>query len=129
MPQMPESHVLQNFKKPFDTFPSLIPIDDAMPYVLPTFYLCCHSTQCWIRICREGYTINMYDMSNYGKVIQLLLLEGIYILHIITLKLALIFSDKVIGLYLLQFFVGLQKSSMPYSKRRGRGHGQQLLCI
>ena len=71
----------------------------------------------------------MYDMSNYGKMIQLLLLKGIYILYIITFNIALIFSDKAIGLYLLQFFVGLQKSNMPYSNRSGRGHGQQLLCI
>lgn len=34
---MPESHVVQKFKEPFDTFPSLVSIDDAMPYVLPTF--------------------------------------------------------------------------------------------
>lgn len=43
------------------------PIDDAMLYALLMFHLCLHSTHRAIRICREGYTVNMYDISNYGQ--------------------------------------------------------------
>ena len=71
----------------------------------------------------------MYDMSNYGKVIQLLLLEGIYILHIITLKIALIFSDKVIGLYLLQFWLAYKNLICHIAREEAGGMGSNYFVF